>query len=82
MGPEFFQTQMGKTFYESTMKQLVKELKELNSRLSEETEQDVVFIDRLSECLSRGWKYVGTFKDRDSTYAVIERRKHGEDSCC
>jgi len=33
MGPEFFQTGMGKTYYEHTMPMLVKQLAELNQNL-------------------------------------------------
>ena len=33
MGPEFFQTGMGKTYYEHTMPMLVKQLAELNHNL-------------------------------------------------
>jgi len=33
MGPEFFQTGMGRTYYEHTMPMLVKQLAELNQNL-------------------------------------------------
>lgn len=32
-GPQFFQTQMGKSFYDHTMPELVRELKRLNRNL-------------------------------------------------
>jgi hypothetical protein len=41
-GPEFFQTRMGHTFYESTMPNLVKQLKRLNDNLEKlvKTQED------------------------------------------
>lgn len=42
-GPEFFQTLMGRTFYEATMPQLVKQLQRLNENLQELLEDNAKY---------------------------------------
>jgi len=43
-GPQFFQTAMGRTFYEGTMPELVKQLKRLNANLEPHPDSRIPYV--------------------------------------
>lgn len=75
---DFYQTKMGKEFFEGRLPALIKELKALNRNLSKaDYVQEICTTGALPRYLDEGARYVGYFIERGETFCIIERRREG-----
>ena len=67
---EFYNTIMGKRFFEDTCPRMVHELEKLNECLSREYEEEIIPMTAYYEYNKKGWRYKDSFES-DQTYIVV-----------